>query len=168
MIGKILLIMLLFMGSSTVVLPLQAPAQQTGPVTTSNTLVMTKLKTNATAISACTLNIARPDGTITKANGTLFGKIRIVLNVTWYNSNQTYTVQMANFFQLVTQKNIVVANTTNTNQNQNPTNLITQVTLFPNIPVILILSFKPVCVAPGNLARLIYIDGNYNFVFDLP
>lgn len=36
------------------------------------------------------------------------------------------------------------------------------------LDAIFILSFKPVCVTIGSLARLIYVDGNFSFVFNLP
>lgn len=132
-------------------------------------LTILKLHTNATGISACQTNIAMATGTIVKATGTLFGKIRIIVNVTLgENYNSTYTISLTSFYLLVTQKNIVVSNQTNINQNQNPTNQIASVTLFPGIPVIMILSFQPVCVTAGSLARLLYVDGTFNFVFDLP
>lgn len=134
----------------------------------SNILTVTKLHTNATAISACTINSFTANGSPVTITGTLFGRIRIILNVTWSNSNMSYLLVFANFYLLVTQKNMVIANVTNINQNQNPTNLVQSVILFPKLPVILILSFQPVCVTAGSLARLIYIDGSFNFVFDLP
>lgn len=135
---------------------------------TVGTLTMTKLLTNVTAIASCTVNIASASGAITPTPGTLYGNIRIVLNLTLTNTNTTYAIQLSNFYVIVTQKNMVVANVTNVNLNQNPTNIIRNILLFPDIPVILILSFKPTCVTTGQLARLLYLDGLFNFQYNLP
>jgi hypothetical protein len=143
------------------------PVTQTGTSQT-GTLTMTKIVTSAVGDGACTMNVALPNGTITTKTGQLFTGIKITLNVTWTQSNSTYTVVLSNFYLVITQNNIVISNSTNVNQNQNPTNKISSVTLFPAIPVILIVSFKPVCLTAGSISRLIYIDGTFNFVYSLP
>jgi len=160
---------LLIILALAVIVPTQIHGTNTGSQPVSNgTLSIVKLKTNATGLSACILNVSTPTGAIVKTVGTLFGNIRIIFNMTWTNSNQTYGVALGSFNLLVTQKNIVVSNSTNFSQDEFPTNTVTNVVMFPNIPVILILSFGPVCVTPGALARIIYLDGNFNFVFNLP
>ena len=140
-------------------------SQQSSPI---GTLTMTKILTNVTAISTCLVNVSNPSGVITQTSGTLYGNIRIIINVTLTNSNSTYGIQLSSFFLIVTQNNMVVSNTTNINQNQNPTNIIKNVLLFPNIPVILILSFRPTCVTSSNIAKLLYLDGIFNFQYTLP
>jgi len=166
---KIFSVIILIAMAVMIIVPTQIHATNNGPLPyTGGTLSIIKLKTNATGISACTVNTATASGAIVKTTGTLFGNIRIVFNITWTKSNATYDVSLGNFFLLITQDNVVVSNSTNINQDQNPTNTITDVTMFPNISVTLILSFKPVCVTTGSLARMIYIDGNFNFVFNLP
>ena len=139
--------------------------QQTSPV---GTLTMTKMLTNVTAISTCLIGVSNAAGIIIPTLGTLYGNIKIILNLTLTDTNSTYGIQLSNFYAIVTQKNMVISNSTNINQNQNPTNLIKNVLLFPNIPVILILSFKPTCVTPSNIARLVYLDGTFSFTFNLP
>ena len=164
-ISTILIILLL---SSIVTPHFLFPTKEASVNPPSITLSMFKLKTNATGISACTLNISQLNGTITKVTGTLFGKIRIIVNVTLINSNNTYVIALNSFTLTVTQKNIVIGNSTDTSQFQNPTNTITNITIFPNVPVILVLSFRPACVIPNSVARLNYLDSVFNFVFDLP
>ena len=167
---KIKTVLVLLLISALITPEIVFPSQEVSQNNTvfAGTLSMAKLRTDAIGLLPCTLNVYQLNGTITKAIGTQFGGIRITLNVTVVNSNNTYTIALASFSLTVTQRNVIVANSTDASQFQAPTNTIASLTLFPNIPVVLVLSFKPVCVIPGSIARLNYLDGTYNFVFDLP
>lgn len=111
-------------------------------------LLMTKLSTNAVKIGNCF------QGTVS-------------MNVTWTQSNQTYLVSIQAFAIVNILPNQQVSNSTLTSYNL-PTNTISSVTLFPDNPITLILSFRNVCALSANNLKLFYIDGTFSFRFSLP
>jgi hypothetical protein len=80
----------------------------------------------------------------------------------------TYPIALNAFTLAVTQPNQVISNSTNTNQEELPTNQVQGFNLYPNLPVILILSFAPVCVTSGSVSRLVYFDNQFSASFNLP
>lgn len=96
-----------------------------------------------------------------------FYPILVRLNVTWTGTTSFYTVQIPNFWLVITARNTIVGNSTNAIY-ENPSNTIGQFNVFPNIPVALTLSFSRTCLANVNVAQLVYLDGTYNFTFILP
>lgn len=130
-------------------------------------LVVSKIVTQATGIASCSLPTILPNGSARNITGTLFGNIKIDLNLTWTLS-YAYTVPLSAFSLIVTQRNILIGNMTNLSQTQTPTNTIGSFNLYPNIPVVAVISFSPTCVTPGSIAQLLYNDGTYSYTFNLP
>ena len=90
----------------------------------------------------------------------------VSMNMTWTGSNQTYTIIVQDFSVVIAVPNQVVANSTSTSY-ISPSNKIPFLSLFPNLPVTLQVSFVRVCAVPNSL-RLVYIDGLFSFTFALP
>jgi hypothetical protein len=140
-IGLVLSLLL----ASMVFVPIgQAPTQ----ASFLGTLSMTKLSTTASQTSP----------------GCYSGYVS--MNMTWTNSNATYPISVQAFFVVIAISNQIVGNQTSTSY-VSPSNTITQLLLFPNLPVTLRVSFQKVCATPSSL-RLIYVDSNFFFTFGLP
>src|SRR2546427_5431928 len=114
-----------------------------------NTLLLTKLSTQATRVGNC------------------FFPVRILMNASWTGTSTIYYLSLQSFWIVTFVSNTVISNSTNTSY-QNPNNLIGQVTLFPNLPVEVALTFSPVCLSQVTQARLLYLDGTFNYTFTLP
>lgn len=142
---KIALIMatVLFSGFAAVAVP--APPPQT---IATGTLSMAKLSTVANQTSP----------------GCFSGYV--AMNITWTNSNVTYPVSVQSFFITVSAPNQVVGNSTSTSY-KSPSNTFLTLLVFPNLPVTFRVSFVKVCGTPSTL-KLVYIDPNFSFSFQLP
>lgn len=132
-------------------------------------LSIIKLHTNATAIGPCTINIGQVNGGTIQQSATLFGGIRVVLNMTLSQTNATMDIRLSAFSLTVTQNNLIITNSTSGAQHELPTNIISDLVLNPGIPVILVLSFAPVCYNTSlSIAKLNYFDNINSFQFNLP
>jgi hypothetical protein len=88
--------------------------------------------------------------------------------MTLTGTNITQSITLNSFTLTVTQPNQIISNSTSTAQKEYPSNLVGGFDLYPNIPIIVILSFAPVCVTGNSVSRVNYYDGQNSFIFNLP